>query len=330
MKSTKLHNKWLHPIAMYTILPLLIVMIGCAGPPANNPLLNDARANYEAAHNDESIVRLAPVALKEAEEALAISTKLWKAKADKTEVNHYAFLAEKKILIARETALLNAAQQEISDGETERQQVMLDVRRAEAQRSEQRATSALADAERERLVATEERADAEKARISAEESRLNAEESRLNAEESQLRAEELAKKVSELEARPTDRGLVLTLGDVLFDFGKATLKTGGMQTVNKLGEFLNEYPERNILIEGFTDSIGSEAFNQTLSAERAENVKNALMSKGVRSDRIRIFGYGTQYPVASNATEEGRQQNRRVEVVISDQEGVIKDRTGTN
>tara|TARA_R100000908_G_scaffold65120_1_gene51980 strand:- start:8211 stop:9116 length:906 start_codon:yes stop_codon:yes gene_type:complete len=301
---------------MYTMLPLLILMIGCAGPPANNPLLNNARDNYKAAYNDEKIVRLAPVELKEAEEALAKSTKLWESKADKTQVNHYAYLAEKKTMIARETALMKAAEQEISDGETERQQVMLDVRRADAQRSEQRANSALEDAQRERLAASEAREGAETARLSAEESRL--------------KSEELAKKVRELEARPTDRGLVLTLGDVLFDFGQATLKTGSMQSTDQLAKFLKEYPERNILIEGFTDSIGSEAFNQSLSAQRAENVKNALMSKGIQSDRIRTFGYGTQHPVASNATEEGRRQNRRVEVVISDQDGVIKARTGPN
>lgn len=316
MKSPMLQNKLLLPLARYFIVPLLIVMIGCGGPPANNPLLNDAREKYEAAHNDASIVRLAPVELKEAEEALEMSTKLWEAKADKTEVDHYAYIAERKTVIARETALLKAAQQEISRGETERQQVMLDVRRAEAQRSEQRATNALEDAQRERAAATEARAGAETARLSAEESRL--------------RAEELAKKVSELEARPTDRGLVLTLGDVLFDFGQATLKPGGMQTVNQLGDFLNEYPARHILIEGFTDNIGSEAFNEALSTRRAENVKNALTNKGVRSDRIRIKGYGIQYPVANNATEEGRRQNRRVEVVISDQDGVIKERTGSN
>ncbi|MFN2372759.1 MAG: OmpA family protein [Cyclonatronaceae bacterium] len=311
-----LQSKWLQPLIRYTIVLFLIVMIGCGGPPANNPLLNDAREKYEAAHNDESIVRLAPVELKEAEEALEMSTKLWEEKADKTEVDHYAYIAERKTLIARETALLKAAQEEISRGETERQQVMLDVRRADAQRSEQRATSALEDAQRERLAATEARAGAESARLSAEESRL--------------RAEELAKKVSELEARPTDRGLVLTLGDVLFDFGQATLKSGGMQTVNQLGDFLNEYPERHILIEGFTDNIGSEAFNAALSTRRAENVKSALMSKGVGSERIRVRGYGIQYPVANNATEEGRRQNRRVEVVISDQDGVIKERTGSN
>lgn len=193
---------------------------------------------------------------------------------------------------------------------------MLDVRRADALRSEQRATSAFEDVRRERLAATEARACDETARLSAQ--------------ESQLRAEELAKKVSELEARPTDRGFVLTVGNVLFDFGQATLKTGGMETVNQLGDFLTEYPDRKILIECFINSIGSEAFNQTLSASKAQNVKYALMSKGFQADRIRIYGYGTQQPVASNATEEGRWQNRRVEVVISDQDGSIKDHTGFN
>ncbi len=316
MKPTKIHSQWVLLLARYALLLLLFVLIGCGGPPANNPLLNDARDKFEAANSDESIVRLAPVELKEAEEALAESTSLWEAKADKTEVDHYAYLASQKTLIARETALMNAAQQEISRGETERQQVMLEVRRADAQRSEQRASSALEEAQREREAASEARAGAEEARTAAEDARLL--------------AAELAKRVGELEARPTDRGLVLTLGDVLFDFGQATLKTGGTQTVNKLGEFLEEYPDRHILIEGFTDSIGSEESNMTLSTRRAQNVKNALMNKGIQSERIRIRGFGTQHPVASNATDEGRRQNRRVEIVISNEEGVIKDRTGSN
>lgn len=300
---------WAFPITKIALLPLLMLLIGCGGPPANNPILMEAQENFEAANTDESIVRLAPVKLKEAEEALGTGMSLWQSKADKTEVDHYAYIASQKTLIARETALYNAAQQEISRGENERQQVILDVRRADAQRSEERAERAQAEAAREREAADEARASAESSR--------------------QL-AEELAEKVGELEARPTERGLVLTLGDVLFDFGESNLKSGGMDTVNKLGRFLNEYPERRILIEGFTDSVGSEAFNKTLSTMRAESVKDALMNNGVRSDRVRVLGYGIQHPVASNNTAEGRRQNRRVEVVISDENGVIKDRTGSD
>lgn len=329
MKTSMLHKKWFSPITILLIAPILIGMIGCAGPPAKNPMLVKAQENYLQAHNDASIVKLAPVELKEAEEALLKSTKLWKAKADKSKVNHYAYLADRKTIIARETSLLNAAEKEISDGETERQQIMLDVRRADALRSENRANVALGDAKRERLAANEARAGAESARLIAEESRVDANQSRAEAEESRAKTELLEKKVRELQARPTDRGLVLTLGDVLFDLGKSTLKSGGMKTVNQLADFLNEYPERNVLIEGFTDSQGSKDFNAKLSSERAENVKSGLMSKGIQSNRIRIYGYGTKFPVATNKTEDGRRQNRRVEVVISDQDGVIKDRVGS-
>ncbi|MGM0745538.1 MAG: DUF4398 domain-containing protein [Bacteroidota bacterium] len=168
MKSSIAPNKWLLSPAIYAILPLLLLMISCAGSPANNPLLNDARESYEVAHNEESIVRLAPVELKEAEGALEKRTTLWESKADKTEVDHFAYLAAQKTLIARETALLKAAEQEISRGETERQQVMLDVRRADAKRSEQRADRALEEAKNERITATEARAGTETARLSAE------------------------------------------------------------------------------------------------------------------------------------------------------------------
>ena len=322
MKTSMLHKKWFSPFTTLIFASILIGLIGCAGSPANNPMLVKAQEDYLQAHNDASIVKLAPVELKEAEEALLKSTNLWKAKADKSKVNHYAYLADRKILIARETSLLNAAEEEISSGETERQRIMLDVRRADALRSENRANEALGDAKRERLAATEARAGAESARLIAEEALVEANESR-------AKAELLEKKVRELQARPTDRGLVLTLGDVLFDLEKSTLKTGGKQTVNQLADFLNEYPERNVLIEGFTDSQGSEDFNLKLSSERAENVKSVLMSKGVQSNRIRIYGYGTKFPVADNKTKDGRRQNRRVEVVISDQDGVIKDRVGS-
>ena len=140
------------------------------------------------------------------------------------------------------------------------------------------------------------------------------------------RADLLAQRVNELEARPSDRGLVLTLGDVLFEFGKASMRPEGMKSIEDLASFLKQYPERNILIEGFTDNIGSEAFNMELSKNRANSVKSDLLNRGIADNRIRIRGYGIQYPVASNATDSGRRQNRRVEVIISDLEGNIVDR----
>ena len=142
------------------------------------------------------------------------------------------------------------------------------------------------------------------------------------------RAQELERQVSDLQAEETERGLVLTLGAVLFETNKATLQSGAQRTVQKVAEFLNQYPERNILIEGFTDSQGSDAYNQKLSQERAQTVRNELAKHGVAAGRVDIVGYGEEYPVASNDNAAGRQQNRRVEIVISKENGAdVSDRT---
>lgn len=142
------------------------------------------------------------------------------------------------------------------------------------------------------------------------------------------RAQALEQQVSDLQSEETERGLVLTLGSVLFETDQATLQTGAQRTVQKVAEFLNQYPERKILIEGFTDSRGNEDYNQKLSEERAQAVRDLLVSSGVDSQRVEVQGYGEQYPLASNDNSAGRQQNRRVEIVISKQNGAeVANRT---
>jgi outer membrane protein OmpA-like peptidoglycan-associated protein len=276
----------------------VLLITACGGPPANNPLLDTARSEFQTAEKDSSIVLFAPVALKEAEEELMRSMTLWEAKADKVLIEHHAYLATQKTAIARETANLNLAQLEIERAEPERQQVLINIRRSDAVRAEARANAALEEAQRER-------SEAERAR---------------------QRAEELTQRVNELEAERTERGLVLTLGDVLFDFDQAGLKPGAMRTVENLSNFMKEYPERKIMIEGFTDSIGSDWYNEDLSRKRADSVRQALLDRGIEGNRIQIVGYGKRFTVASNQTEAGRQQNRRVEVIISDVNGNIPER----
>jgi outer membrane protein OmpA-like peptidoglycan-associated protein len=131
----------------------------------------------------------------------------------------------------------------------------------------------------------------------------------------------LERQVSDLQAEETERGLVLTLGSVLFETNKASLQAGAQRTVQKVADFLNQYPERNILIEGFTDSQGSDTYNKKLSEDRAQAVRDELLKNGVDAERIDVLGYGEEFPVASNDNAAGRQQNRRVEIVISKENG---------
>jgi len=126
---------------------------------------------------------------------------------------------------------------------------------------------------------------------------------------------------SELQGTQTDRGLSLTLEDIMFATGKAALMPGAMKTTDAIADFLKKNPKRNLLIEGFTDSTGSVQFNIKLSQQRADAVRDALVSKGVANGIITTKGYGEQFPAASNATPAGRQKNRRVEIIILD-EGV--------
>jgi outer membrane protein OmpA-like peptidoglycan-associated protein len=127
--------------------------------------------------------------------------------------------------------------------------------------------------------------------------------------------------LAELQAKQTDRGPVVTLGDVLFDTGKATLKPGADLSLDRLASYLRAHPQTKVRIEGNTDSTGTAEYNQALSERRAEAVANALVARGVSADGIRTLGRGEDYPVASNQTAAGRQQNRRVEIVFSDATG---------
>jgi outer membrane protein OmpA-like peptidoglycan-associated protein len=127
----------------------------------------------------------------------------------------------------------------------------------------------------------------------------------------------LQRQIDELQAKDTDRGLVLTLGDVLFESGKADLKSGATGNLNKLIAFLNNYPSRTVMIEGHTDSVGGEDYNQGLSQRRADSVKSYLAGQGIDSGRLDASGHGESDPVADNESAAGRQQNRRVEVIIS-------------
>ena len=133
-------------------------------------------------------------------------------------------------------------------------------------------------------------------------------------------AQSLEQELADMKAKQTERGLVVTLGDVLFDTGKATLKPGAYSTIDRLAEVLNKDPKRHVIIEGHTDSVGSDEYNQSLSERRAGAVQAALFERGVASEQIRALGKGESTPVASNDDAGGRQQNRRVEMIFADEQ----------
>ncbi|ROL62988.1 OmpA family protein [Pseudomonas vranovensis] len=133
----------------------------------------------------------------------------------------------------------------------------------------------------------------------------------------------LEAQIVSLATEQSDRGLVMTLGDVLFDTGHAELKNSASRTVLKLVQFLQLNPKRIIRIEGYTDSTGAPEDNLKLSRDRAQAVADMLIDLGVDEKRIEVEGYGDQYPVEANASERGRAQNRRVEIVFSDDKGKL-------
>jgi outer membrane protein OmpA-like peptidoglycan-associated protein len=175
---------------------------------------------------------------------------------------------------------------------------------------------AIAEDQRAKLGEERDRARLDARTREADMANQKAELARSDADAARSDAEELQRQIDALHAEATDRGLVLTLGDVLFTSGRADLKVGATSNLNRLVVFLTKYPERNIMIVGHTDSQGSDEYNLDLSQRRADSVQAYLMQQGVSSNRIAASAMGEQQPIASNDTEAGRMQNRRVEVII--------------
>jgi outer membrane protein OmpA-like peptidoglycan-associated protein len=263
-----------------------VLLAACAAAPVKPDGAAEARNKLTQLQADPNLASRAPLAMKEADSAVRVAEQ---PQADKELAAYRVYLADRKVEIAR-------AQAETSLAEDQR-----------AALSAQR--------ERARLNARTREADA--AHLAAASSERQADAANLAAASSEQQATELQRQIDVLQARPTDRGLVLTLGDVLFETGRSGLKMGATGNLNRLVAFLNEYPDRTALIEGYTDSVGSEDYNQGLSERRADSVKSYLVGEGIGTTRLSASGKGERDPVASNDSAAGRQQNRRVEVIIS-------------
>jgi len=298
------------------IFPLTLiataVLAGCGSVPTNNSLLEEARSDYATAQNNPQTVNLAAGELKQAGDALNKANDAWTKREDSAEVNHLAYLAKQRVAIAQETAKQKAAELVATNANMARDKIRLAARTKEADTAQQSAAAA--------------QLRSEASQRQSEASQRQAEASQQQARDADTRSSQLEAQLKELNAKQTDRGLVITIGDVLFDTNKAELKSGGRRSVEKLAGFFKQYPQRKALVEGFTDSTGSESVNQQLSERRADAVRTALVDMGVSGDRITTHGYGEAYPVAGNDSTGNRQLNRRVEIILSDDSGKVAPR----
>ena len=265
-----------------------------AGLAAVRTQLNTLQANGELA-------ALAPVAITQAEEAVQAAEVPTK---DKMQEQHLVFVADRKVNIAWAQAQSRQAQDQLKLLSGQQDEARLLSRTREADQAHQDASMA--------------RQDARMARSETDSARQETDAARLAADNALLLADELKQQINTLNARQTDRGLVVTLGDLLFDTGKANLKAGVNNHLTHLASFLAKYPERAAIIEGHTDDVGGSDYNLGLSQRRADSVRSFLQNQGIASTRLSTDGKGEEVPIAGNDSASGRQQNRRVEVIITE------------
>jgi outer membrane protein OmpA-like peptidoglycan-associated protein len=277
------------PIAI-ALASLLVGACSTAGKPDGSVEVRNKLTQLQA---NADLASRAPVAIKDAEVAVRAAEETG---VGSDESKHRVFMADHKVDIAEAQAKTRLLEDQRTILSQQRESSRLDSRTREADKAH---------------------GDAAAARTEADLAHLDTADARRDAATIQQQNEELQRQIAELNAKETERGLVVTLGDVLFDTDKSDLKGGAASNLGKLAAFLNKYPDRTVVIEGHTDSTGADDYNQSLSQRRADSVKSYLMHQGVEAARFSTSGLGEGSPVATNDTQAGRQQNRRVEVIIS-------------
>ncbi len=287
-----MQNKLVRTTITATLLAPAILMVGCATAPKNSPAVEEARAAVSTAESRPDTGKYAPTEINRARNYLSNAEGALKEGGPRNpQASHYAYLATQTAHIAEQRAKEQAAVARIKAGETERQQILLSARENDANR-------ALAQANQARNEAVNAQAESQR----------------------------LASQLAEMQASQTSRGIVLTLGDVLFDTGRSELKPGANRPIDQIAAFLTENPERRVQVEGFTDSQGTDEYNLELSQRRADAVAMAIMQRGIDAQRVRAMGYGEQYPKAGNENAGSRQLNRRVEIIVSNDQNAIPQR----
>jgi outer membrane protein OmpA-like peptidoglycan-associated protein len=291
----------------------VILLAACSSTPTTTSQLDQARADFISASNNPQVPTYAPLEFKQASDALNAANVAAAKKQSLEDIDRLAYIAKQKIATAQEVARGKAAEANVADASRQRTEISLEARTAEAERAKRQAAEAQAAA----ALAQQQAANAQQqAAVAQDQTRAMAE-----------RAARLEALLVDMNAKQTERGMIITIGDVLFATNEANLTPNGMSTLRKLADVMAQNPERTVLVEGFTDSTGSSSYNQDLSQRRASAVASALGSMGVQRERIAMKAYGEAFPVAANDTASNRQLNRRVEVVLSNTNAPIPPRS---
>jgi len=299
--------------ALTPILIAIAVLVGaCSTVPRTTSQLDQARIDFAAAQNNPNVARFAASEMQQAGAAM-IEANAAADHNDSTEkIDRLASIADRKVAVAQEAATQRYTEAEAVRSADERNQIRLDQRTNEADLARNKAAQSQLAAE----VAIGVAAEADRKTLEAQRMTSDA----------QIHAAQLQAQLDDLAAKKTDRGIVITLGDVLFGTDQALLNQDGMRAAQKLADVLHQNPQRSVLVEGFTDNTGNMPHNQELSERRAAAVRNTLTGMGIDRDRVAIQGYGSDYPVAANDSSSNRQLNRRVEIILSDENGKISRR----
>jgi outer membrane protein OmpA-like peptidoglycan-associated protein len=268
------------------IASIAVVLGACAAAPRSSEQLEQARAQIQSLSQEPLAQEAAGRDLEAARKSLQQAEGAFQQKQPPAVVDHLAYIARRHAEAGEARVLEARSRQEVARAQEDRNKILTEARNRETQ-------SAQAQAER----------------------------SKSQAEAAQAQLASAQQQLADLQAKKTDRGVVVTLGDVLFDTGQATLKPGAHLAMDRLANFLSANPQTKVIIEGHTDSRGSDEYNEVLSERRARAVATELTSRGISADQLQTLGRGKGYPVASNDTSEGRQRNRRVEIVFSDASG---------
>ncbi|MEE4331457.1 MAG: OmpA family protein [Wenzhouxiangella sp.] len=329
MKST--------PVIIALLAVSALLLVGCAAQPRDTSAMDNLRADLEQFRSQSELAELVPLALAAAERAVRDAGL---DGLNEDERNHRILLAEKTLEIARAEASRAQAASRIDRIAEQRTELLLRASRLEVEQARREAERALMQSsatqeeiertrrqamnseERREEAARRERQAREEAEAARRLAEAQASEIELVRREAELAAEaadSLRRRLELMELRQTDRGVVVTLGDVLFEVGQTELQPAARSNLDDVAELLLSEPEKRIRIEGHTDASGPAEVNQRISLERAEAVKAALVDMGIGADRITAIGMGEEFPIASNENPQGRSRNRRVDVILLDE-----------